>query len=881
MLKYIAHRFSTDPVIVEVNYNGLRCLVFKELSTPSLLDAAYEHKPAEIIIVCGGQITELPQEMKLMKNVQLLSITSSAFQNASFICELTNLSLLNLSGNRLLSIPNEISNLRCLKVLDLSTNNISIMPEGIFKLKMLQSLDISENGISELPASISKLRGLQVLACASNKLHVIPEEISHLSNLQILNLINNKLSFLPISIGNLKSLLVIHVDHNELDHIPSQLFHCSSLTELSVSNNFIFGYLSSEIGSLTNLRALNLSSNQLKKFPAELSQLEKLEYLNLNGNCTKTLELDISRLKFLQECCLSGLGLSVLPMHIAKSKNLVYLNLSSNKLKDLPFDAPCFLKLTALFLSKNCLSSLPSWLCSLRNLVVLELQNNRLQGLPEAFYQLTSLRQLDLSFNLFTSIPISIYHSDNKLSYLCLDANPLAFLPEEISNLSYLTHFSVSYCAQLQTFPSGIGKCTNLRMVRASHCSLISLPKSMANLSSLRYLDLSHNHFDCFPIVVCFIPRLRVLLYDQHEGKPLVPVADPSGWFERSALLYPDETQEKKLTETDSHHTHGLQGTISLDQALNDAHFNYLKLPFLIGKLSQLIHLSLQGNGLFVLPDVFHLMNIRRLNLSHNRICFLPPRFHKSQKLTHLYLSNNRIERLDENFRSLTSLQVLTIANNPLVCPPVDLCVGRKVFPVHLYLQRQKLFETALLRSMCEIVIYQLPEENTTAFYNKIGFPDSAITMLEQELPGSYNHYKRLSLALGAWTGLTFELESPTKTQTVTGTSGVPTGTEVVEAPVDGPQAQKEAPLQNPVMDTKSSFEDTGEPKGISHQESKSVYSLTWASNQADLSALLRTRVIGPEACPNRLLQIVHLLRVRQLHDALTLEMKKAQQPKF
>ncbi|GAA53284.1 leucine-rich repeat and death domain-containing protein LOC401387 [Clonorchis sinensis] len=826
--------------------------------------------------------------MEFLRFLQILIINACSLKVLpESVISLQNLALLDLSGNKLTILPEEVGKLTSLKVMDLSCNILSEIPEAVYDLLNLQSLDLSENNLSILSPSIRKLKGLQVLLCASNQLRYLPEEITCLSNLLVLRLMNNKLCYLPRAFSNLKSLLILQLDSNDFDHIPSQLFNCVSLVELSMQDNKIMGVLPKELAQLVNLKALNIAYNYFTSLTDALSKLEKLEYLNLNGNSMRTFDISLKALQQLQEISFAGCGISSVPDDIGCLKNLMILNLSGNRIKGFPTDNTNLSKLSAVSLSKNALSVVPKWICDLRNLVVLELPYNRLRDLPVEFEGvLPTLRQLDLSFNLFYTLPSCILRQNNRLSYLCLDSNPLIYLPDEISTLHDLTHLSISNCNQLRRFPEGLGRCTSLRMIRASHCSLEGLPTNLTHLTSLKYLDLSHNQFEHFPIVVCFMPRLRVLLYDQQEGRPLDSSESPRGWFSRSNLLYPEGTLDDGSGGTKSPGEDEKIMALTLEEALSHQYTSGMKLPAVIGKLSQLVHISLQGNGLFVLPDVFHHMNLKRANLSNNRLRFLPPRFHKCKYITHLYLQDNQIEKLDETFQQMKTLQVLTLAGNPLISPPIDACSGKRVFPVYEYQQRQKLFDAALLRLMCSTLVNALPKESTHNFLLKLGFPPSSIERLEQEFPGGYNHTKRLLLALEAWTGSPLQFDTTTKTantSTISARSpGLDSSRQGGEVEMD--PAEKVS-VESHAREEESPTRTQEVAKSFEAQEFQSINSEGPSSTQllayADLPAILRPTLTGPEASPYRLLHVTYLLDLQALHQVLSFQLLKAQQPRF
>ncbi|KAL7176161.1 hypothetical protein ACSBR2_029674 [Camellia fascicularis] len=126
-------------------------------------------------------------------------------------------------------------------------------------------------------ASIGNLGNLTTLYFFDNELfESIPQEAGMLRSLVDLELsMNNLTDSIPTSIGNLSKLAILSLYNNMLNgHIPEGLcfngFEVSqkwgksdSLTSLKMSNNNISGEIPPEIMDSTQLRLLDLSSNDL------------------------------------------------------------------------------------------------------------------------------------------------------------------------------------------------------------------------------------------------------------------------------------------------------------------------------------------------------------------------------------------------------------------------------------------------------------------------------------------------------------------------------------------------------------------------------------------------------------------------------------------
>lgn len=89
----------------------------------------------------------IPAQLNQYKSLEHLNIPNNRIRNLTGIGSLTNLHYLNLSGNRISEIPDEIENLQNLFELDLSNNRIKKVNTGITKLKNLKILNLKGNKI--------------------------------------------------------------------------------------------------------------------------------------------------------------------------------------------------------------------------------------------------------------------------------------------------------------------------------------------------------------------------------------------------------------------------------------------------------------------------------------------------------------------------------------------------------------------------------------------------------------------------------------------------------------------------------------------------------------------------------------------------------------
>jgi Leucine-rich repeat (LRR) protein len=92
----------------------------------------------------------------------------SAYVSSSLFSSMQNLTLLNVDGDDLNSLPPEIGNLKNLQVLYLSNNQLTSLPPEIGNLKNLWMLSLFQNKLTSLPRTIANLKNLKVLGLTGN-----------------------------------------------------------------------------------------------------------------------------------------------------------------------------------------------------------------------------------------------------------------------------------------------------------------------------------------------------------------------------------------------------------------------------------------------------------------------------------------------------------------------------------------------------------------------------------------------------------------------------------------------------------------------------------------------------------------------------------------
>ncbi|KAL6058667.1 Myotubularin-like phosphatase domain [Balamuthia mandrillaris] len=255
------------------------------------------------------------------------------------------------------------------------------------------------------------------------------------------------------------------------------------------------------LSRFTNLRLLDLHSNQLKAVPACLPSLTQLEMLSLaNNNLTFQLSLPSmpSTSSSFPSSSTSAVSPSTSPVStspptafvpttasklarkkkgvtLARARKFNTLQATSNKEEEeeeegIDEDGDSFQ-------DSFPVGSFPN-LSRLLHLRFLYLPLNALKDIPTSLFDLRALQTLDLSFNELTCVPSDISKLSQSLITLKLDDNKLSSLPEEIGLLSQLENLWL--CGNdLQYLPVGLCRLPALSELLVEDNPLRTIPNEI------------------------------------------------------------------------------------------------------------------------------------------------------------------------------------------------------------------------------------------------------------------------------------------------------------------------------------------------------------------------------------------------------------------
>ena len=264
----IANHEQTDEIIGEQDCYGSDIQVLTELIE---LNGIQGTNPASLGVWENQRLVELDM------SGQAIDVLP---EDLGYLAELRNL---NLSNNSIDIIPNSIAYLVKLDSLNLSNNSISAIPEEFFGLEQILFLDLSDNFLTEYPSSINELITLTKLDLSSNQISVIAEEINNLENLYFFDISENLLDTIPNEIGALVSLNELYISNNSLVSIPNEIGNLFSLSSLIINNNNL-DHIPPVFNQLTNLKDLNISNNNIVELQDNFFESSNLETVNLSSN---------------------------------------------------------------------------------------------------------------------------------------------------------------------------------------------------------------------------------------------------------------------------------------------------------------------------------------------------------------------------------------------------------------------------------------------------------------------------------------------------------------------------------------------------------------------------------------------------------------------
>jgi hypothetical protein len=160
---------------------------------------------------------------------------------------------------------------------------LSQFPHEIFDLAdTLEILDLSGNALSTLPDDLPRLGKLRILFCSDNQFTELPGVLGRCPQLTMIGFKANRID--TVAAGALPtSLRWLILTDNRIETLPDAIGHCRQLQKLMLAGNLLRA-LPPALANCTGLELLRISANRLTELPPWLLRLPRLSWLAYAGN---------------------------------------------------------------------------------------------------------------------------------------------------------------------------------------------------------------------------------------------------------------------------------------------------------------------------------------------------------------------------------------------------------------------------------------------------------------------------------------------------------------------------------------------------------------------------------------------------------------------
>jgi Protein tyrosine and serine/threonine kinase/Leucine rich repeat len=173
----------------------------------------------------------------LLTGIQRLDLSCELTEFPREIFDLADsLEILNLSGNQLSSLPDDLPRLHKLRIIFCSDNLFSELPAVLGQCKSLTMVGFKANQINRVPAE-ALAPSLRWLILTDNRIQSLPSSIGQCTQMQKLMLAGNQLNDLPAELASCKELELLRLSANCFSALPPWLLTMPSLAWLAIAGN--------------------------------------------------------------------------------------------------------------------------------------------------------------------------------------------------------------------------------------------------------------------------------------------------------------------------------------------------------------------------------------------------------------------------------------------------------------------------------------------------------------------------------------------------------------------------------------------------------------------------------------------------------------------
>ncbi|PHV30326.1 protein kinase [Janthinobacterium sp. BJB312] len=146
------------------------------------------------------------------------------------------LEILDLSGNALSTLPDDLPRLHKLRIIFCSDNLFTVLPAVLGSCAALEMIGFKANRIDHVPAAALPPK-LRWLTLTDNCIEFMPDELGKCGQLQKLMLAGNCLDSLPATLANCRRLELVRIAANRFTALPDCLLSLPGLSWLAYAGN--------------------------------------------------------------------------------------------------------------------------------------------------------------------------------------------------------------------------------------------------------------------------------------------------------------------------------------------------------------------------------------------------------------------------------------------------------------------------------------------------------------------------------------------------------------------------------------------------------------------------------------------------------------------
>lgn len=363
----------------------------------------------------NNALKELPDSIGRLHELRDLKLNNNELSRLPKLGPMQHLTILNACQNKLSELPivevsqslkelllgdNKIRRLdtkvllsyHALMVLNLRGNSLTEIPEDIASMDTLERLDLSNNDLMGLPPKLGTMN-LKSVQLDGNPLKTIRLAIIQKGTFEILKYLRGRIVDTPQDV----EVVVKHEKRAASSSVPNQ--QSKTPGRPPEQGNPLAG---PEMDFPLDAKSVTLTKCGLTQVPPRVFELARVTELNLSGNKLTTIPPDIGGLKQLTSLDLRTNQLSSLPEELSSCTQLRVVILEFNQFTSLPPVLYHLVNLETILAASNRLASIDAdGLKMLPKLSTLDLGNNSIGEVPPKLGLLENLRYLNLGGNVF------------------------------------------------------------------------------------------------------------------------------------------------------------------------------------------------------------------------------------------------------------------------------------------------------------------------------------------------------------------------------------------------------------------------------------------------------------------------------------------------